>query len=101
MLKVTVEESDGVLVAYLKGDVDHHGAKSARELIDESVSCYSPSTLILDFEKVDFIDSSAVGLIMGRYRLVTQLGAELTVRGLNPRCKKLLQLSGVAAIVKL
>lgn len=99
MANTEMAERGQNLIAFLNGDIDHHGAKKAREIIDAAVSVCSPQKLILDFSEVEFIDSSAVGLIMGRYRLMSQLGGSVKVINLNPRCKKLLQLSGVFSIV--
>jgi len=99
MANTEMAEHGQNLVAFLTGDIDHHGAKKAREMIDAAVSVCRPEKLILDFSEVEFIDSSAVGLIMGRYRLMSQLGGTVKVINLNARCKKLLQLSGVFSIV--
>ena len=62
------------VTACLIGEIDHHGAGHLREAIDEMVKRIHPDTLILDFRDVTFMDSSGIGLVMGRYRLVREWG---------------------------
>jgi stage II sporulation protein AA (anti-sigma F factor antagonist) len=53
----------------LSGDIDHHNAKFFREGLDELIDeCHGIRLLIVDFSKVSFMDSSGVGIILGRYK---------------------------------
>ena len=58
-----------ILIAELLGEVDHHVAAKARADIDETMEGYGSKDLIFDFSKVTFMDSSGIGLIMGRCRI--------------------------------
>ncbi|UKI23974.1 MAG: STAS domain-containing protein [Anaerotruncus sp.] len=70
-MNVTVESSGNLMIAYLIGELDHHSAGAVRDKIDSSISCMKPNHLILDFKKMFlFMDSSGIGLVMGRYRLM-------------------------------
>ena len=66
---VKLEEKENGLTAYLSGDIDHHTAGEIRELIDSKAEQVRPQTLNLDFKDVTFMDSSGIGLVMGRYKL--------------------------------
>ncbi len=101
MNDITSSYSEGKLVIYIQRDVDHHVASSLRMEIDRLIAGSSPSSVILDFDAVDFMDSSGVGLIMGRYKKMEELGGEILIRGLNPRCRKLIELSGITKIVNI
>ena len=74
-MNVTLESSGNLLIAYLFGEIDHHTAVAVRSQIDSAIQDKLPSHLILDFKNVTFMDSSGIGLVMGRYRLVAGLGS--------------------------
>ena len=67
---VTLSNQDGVLTAALTGDIDHHTARELRLAIDEAIERDKPGLLPLDFQGVDFMDSSGIGLVMGRYKVM-------------------------------
>ena len=62
--------SCGVLTVSLGGELDHHGAVSARREIDTVIESARPHKVRLMLDRVNFCDSSGLGLIMGRYRLM-------------------------------
>ena len=65
------EPGSGTLAAYLSGEIDHHAAQSIRREIDAQVDDRLPELLTLDFSGVTFMDSSGVGLILGRGRHIS------------------------------
>ncbi|MBQ2347297.1 MAG: anti-sigma factor antagonist [Clostridia bacterium] len=95
---VKTEFKNGVLTAYLGGEIDHHTAILMRETIDGDAELYKPSMLILDFAKVRFMDSSGIGLIMGRCRMMSLLGGKVRLDNIPPGIKKIIDLSGVKSI---
>lgn len=92
---VTIETSKGVMSAYLDGEIDHHTAKEIREQIDASVEQKNPNLLILDFRGVTFMDSSGIGLVMGRYRLLQITRAKLEIANVSTQTKKVMKLAGL------
>lgn len=89
------------LTVYLEGEIDHHSAPSVRNSIDETVIMNSPTTVTLDFSSVSFMDSSGVGLIMGRYKLVSERGGSLAVCGLKPRDRRIVEMSGLKKLIEI
>lgn len=85
----------GILTAALRGEIDHHTARIFREEIDRALLRETPEVLILDFSEVGFMDSSGIGLIVGRLEAARSVGATLTLCGLSRRLGRLLELSGV------
>lgn len=83
---------------HLSGEIDHHSAKAAREIIDSIIQQKKPSILKLDFSDVSFMDSSGIGLIMGRYRMMHLYGGELCVVSVPDELKKIMLLSGLGAL---
>lgn len=92
---------DDHLTAILSGEIDHHAACGMREEIDRKAGQAKPKLLTLDFSQVTFMDSSGIGLIMGRYRLMQALRGSLTVLDLSPQMKRVVNLSGVGQLVPL
>ena len=92
---VRLQMRQGELIAFLEGEIDHHAAREAREEIDAAASRVKPHTLTLDFSNVTFMDSSGVGLILGRYRLVSGWGGEVCVANLRPQLERLGSLAGI------
>jgi len=88
------QSADGITVR-LAGEIDHHTARSMREQIDSAIDRSRPDTLYLDFSGVNFMDSSGVGLIMGRYRAVRLYGGALELVGLSPQIEKITRLAGL------
>lgn len=97
-MNVKTAFSDGELTAILSGEIDHHKAREMRRIIDGEAERLHPVYLLLDFGGVNFMDSSGIGLIMGRYRLMKLLGGYLKVINIPPHLKRIIDLSGVGAL---
>ena len=89
------------LTAVLSGEIDHHSAGALRGQIDQALMKLRAPTLTLDFDEVTFMDSSAVGLVMGRYKSLSAYGGELEVVNLSPVAYRMMQLSGLQSLAKL
>lgn len=89
------------VTAFLEGEIDHHTASALRMEIDDAIQRNKPKTLKMDFADVTFMDSSGIGLVMGRFRTVQPLGGKLIVSNLSPQVYKIMQLAGLEKIVTL
>ncbi len=89
------------VTAFLDGEIDHHTAAAIRMEIDDAVQQNKPKTLKLDFADVTFMDSSGIGLVMGRFRTLQPLGGKLIVTNLSPQVYKIMQLAGLEKIAKI
>jgi stage II sporulation protein AA (anti-sigma F factor antagonist) len=101
-MNVTIESSGNLMIAYLIGEIDHHSSAQLREKIDNVLVYKKPKHLILDFKNVSFMDSSGIGLVMGRYRIMQGLKGTLEIRNVTKQTKKLMELAGLGniAIIK-
>ena len=97
-MNVSIENSGGLMIVYLIGELDHHSVGEIRDKIDNEVSLKKPSHLILDFKNVSFMDSSGIGLVMGRFRLIQSFKATLEIRNVSTHTKKLMELAGLSSI---
>lgn len=100
-MPVKIQQNGEVLTAYLSGELDHHTAKEMREEIDLAIEINMPSLLILNFAEVTFMDSSGIGLVMGRYRNLSKRGAELHVSETPSQIYRVMQLAGIERLAKL
>lgn len=101
-MAVVIKRKNKYLYAFLKGEIDHHTAPEMREAIDDALSSSeSCETLVLDFYDVSFMDSSGVGLVMGRYRYATTLGKKVRVDNLDDRNYRIMQMSGIEKIAEI
>ena len=98
---VEINVTGEVVTAYLSGELDHHTAKVMREMIDNAIELNMPSLLVLDFTGISFMDSSGIGLVMGRYRNLQKLGAALHISGTSPTIYKVMKLAGIEKLAKL
>ncbi len=94
-MSVKISAENNIITAYLSGEIDHHCAATLRYEIDSAVRELTPSELILDFSQVEFMDSSGIGLVMGRYRLMNELGGKVSINNPQPHIKKVMKLSGI------
>ena len=88
------------LTVYLSGELDHHAAGAMRERTDRVLTLKAPGTLILDFSGVTFMDSSGVGFVMGRCKKAAAIGCGTRVRGLRPRDRRIMEMSGLRSIAE-
>lgn len=100
-MSVRIEQTGEVLTAYLGGEIDHHTAKNMRQEIDNAVELNMPTLLVLDFSDVSFMDSSGIGLVMGRYRTLLKTGAELHISGTSPQIYKVMKLAGLEKLARI
>jgi stage II sporulation protein AA (anti-sigma F factor antagonist) len=99
-LKIETNMEQGILVVRMEGEFDMHAAKEFRRVVDEALDISGTQKILLDFKKVSFIDSSGIGVVLGRYKRVHGYGGEVMLLNLHPKIKNIFQLSGILKIMK-
>ena len=97
--QITYEERRDALIIRVGGEIDHHSAVSVRLEMDEKILAMRPARVLLELSAVDFMDSSGLGLIMGRFALVKKYGGELCVLDPSPAVMKIMRLAGMERMV--
>ena len=95
------DTSGGTVIVYIRGEIDHHTAVSVRNGIDAMLFERRPQRMILDLSSVGFMDSSGLGLIMGRLSVVKSLGGDMVVRDPSPETESILSLAGMERLVQI
>ena len=84
----------------LRGELDHHSAVAIRTQMDDMIKQLRPRVLDIDMSVIDFMDSSGLGLIMGRYAAMKDIGGSIRVIDPSPRVSKIMTLAGMERIIE-
>ncbi|MDO7905126.1 anti-sigma F factor antagonist [Paenibacillus sp. JX-17] len=98
-LQVEMEHHRGVLIVRLTGELDHHTADLVRLQMDEAIQRRQCEHVVLSLNGLQFMDSSGLGVILGRYKLIKQKGGKMAVCDVNPSIYRLLEMSGLFKIM--
>ncbi len=93
------EQKGTTMILFLEKEVDHHLAGEIRKEIDDKIDCGSIHNIIFDFKGVGFMDSSGIGMIMGRYRKVRFFGGKVAVSCIERRIDRIFSMSGVYQLI--
>ena len=97
-MELKMNRKGGRLYVKISGEIDHHNAPVIRENVDLEVKSGGIRKLIFDFSGLTFMDSSGIGLVMGRYRTLSLYGGKLVVSNLSRQFYKIMKLSGIEKI---
>ncbi len=87
-----------MMVVRVSGEIDHHIANTLRNEIDRVLMKSGVINIAFDFSKVTFMDSSGIGVIMGRYRKINSLGGRIIIFGMNQNIKRLIEMANLKSI---
>ena len=88
-----------LLVMEITEEIDHHTTEKIRRRADYEIQRYMPKKVLFDFNNVSFMDSSGIGMVVGRYKLLAMLGGSLELANVNQKLEKVFEMSGVLKII--
>ena len=94
-MKVNIKCDGDIATAFLTGEIDHHSAKEIRSQLDNYIITVQPEIFAIDLSGITFMDSSGIGLILGRSRLLQECGGHLEIVNPQPYIKRVLRLAGI------
>lgn len=97
---LSVEKHKNNLLVQFKGELDHHTTENVRQKIDNQYFDQRLKNIILDLRGLTFMDSSGIGLIMGRYRNCIEKNGSVAIVSDNNYVDKMLKMSGLLKIIK-
>ncbi|QXJ39731.1 Anti-sigma F factor antagonist [Parageobacillus caldoxylosilyticus] len=100
-LMMDFEVKRDVLIIRLSGELDHHTAEELREKVTDTLEREAIRHIVLNLEGLTFMDSSGLGVILGRYKQIKNLGGEMIVCAVSPTVKRLFDMSGLFKIIRL
>lgn len=98
-MPVEFRKDKDTLTVSLSGEIDHHSAAEIRIMTDGELERATPRTLVFDMSGVTFMDSSGIGLILGRARTMQAWGGKIRIIHPSERAAKILKLSGLGALI--
>lgn len=87
------------LTVRLAGELDHHSAEQVRRDLDSLIADERVVHLVLDMKGLTFMDSSGIGVLIGRYRTLARRQGTVSVRNMSPHVARIFQLSGLHQII--
>jgi stage II sporulation protein AA (anti-sigma F factor antagonist) len=100
-VKVEFIESGQTLAIKLKGELDHHSADESRVIIDEKINEGNFNKIVIDFKNLEFIDSSGIGFVIGRYKVIRKRNGVIEIINANKKVKQILDMSGIGKIIEI
>ena len=92
---------DGNLTIALTGEIDHHCARGYIQAIAAKIEAYTPSTCVLDFKDVTFVDSSGIAVVINALRAMTQIEGRLLLAGIGNQPMRVFRASGIDKLVEI
>lgn len=100
-LRIDMESIGDVLIVRLDGELDHHTADQLRGQMEKEINKGNALHVLLSLKNLHFMDSSGLGVILGRYKQITARGGDMIVCSINPVIYRLFELSGLFKIMKI
>ena len=98
-MNVNFEEKDKLLILEINEEIDHHIAEKLRRDADYEIQRRSPKRIVLDFNSVSFMDSAGIGMVIGRYKTATMIGAKMEMVNVKENIKRIFEMTGVLKII--
>ncbi len=100
-VNVSFEIKGDTIIAKIDGEIDHHRAKVLRESMDERIYADRPKCFMADMSGVTFMDSSGLGLILGRFTLCRELGIDFKLFSPSAEVMKIIDLAGAGRLIRI
>ena len=98
--KITYRVEGQVLWILLPKELDHHSSRFLKENTEQILKEHYIRRIVFDFSGTDFMDSTGIGVLMGRYKRMKECGGEVLIHGANERIGRILKISGIYKIMK-
>ena len=100
-MTITLNGGQRLLTVNLDGEIDHHNATLIKNAVEKEIRRTGAVNIAFNFSKVTFMDSSGIGLILGRYKTVKSLGGKIFIYGANYEIERLLMMSGISKVAEI
>lgn len=98
-MEIKYLEKQKILVFRITEEIDEFKAKEIRRKADYEIERFMPKRVIFDFNRVSFMDSSGIGMIIGRYKQTSRLGGKMELANLRPAVRKIFEMSGILKLI--
>jgi stage II sporulation protein AA (anti-sigma F factor antagonist) len=91
---------ENILIANLSGELDHNSSEEVRVRIDDRIDRDNITKVILNFSGVNFMDSSGIGAVLGRYKKLSNKGGKLCIAEPSKNVNRIFELAGLYKVIK-
>lgn len=98
-MEVKYYEQERLLLLKITEEIDECKVKQIRRRADYEIERYMPKRVIFDFDRVTFMDSAGIGMVIGRYKQAAMLGGKLQLTNLTEVVRKIFAMSGVLRLI--
>ena len=98
-MKTEYIKKDKLLILKITEEIDHHSCEKIKKRADYEIQIHIPKKVVFDFENVNFMDSSGIGMIIGRYKLISMFGGKTSMINVKPVIKKVFEMSGILKLI--
>lgn len=96
---LTFSKENDTLIVHMAGELDHHSSEEVRNKIDDRIDRGKIHNLIMDFSNVTFMDSSGIGVVIGRYKKLSLKKGTVSIVSVKESVKRVFELSGMFKII--
>ena len=100
-MNIEYDNKNKLLIIKIDEEIDHHAVEKIRRRADYEIQRHIPRKAIFDFSSVSFMDSAGIGMIIGRYKLLSMLGGTLEIKNVSPSVERILKMSGILKIINI
>jgi len=100
-MRLLYQRDRNTLTIQIEGELDHHTSNQVKKELDKVIEDISIQNLVFDFKDLYFMDSSGIGVILGRYKIINKRQGTIYIKNVNPHINKILDVSGLYNIVKM
>ena len=100
-MNIGFEYVDRLLIAKINGDIDHHSCEEIRSKIDKEITIKNPKSILFDMEHVGFMDSSGIGVLIGRFKNIANNGGKAGMINVKPQILRLCEICGLQKIIRI
>lgn len=98
-MEIDARVSGSVLICSVGGELDHHTAEEFKSFVDHHMANNPVKHLLLDLSRLSFMDSSGIGVLIGRYKRVKLSGGKVVVTNENKQVSRIFEISGIYEII--
>lgn len=100
-MEINYSKKDKLLKVEITEEIDHHIVEKIRRKVDDEITRHMPRKTVFDFDRVSFMDSAGIGMIIGRYKMMKLIGGEMEIVNISPNVKRILEMSGINKIISM
>ncbi|WP_041423888.1 anti-sigma F factor antagonist [Thermosediminibacter oceani] len=97
---VVLKSCEDILIVNLKGELDHHMAHLVKEKLEEYLAKRAFKKILFNFKNVTFMDSSGVGMLIGRYKSLQRIGGKVGAVNIGQQVRRIFEISGLFNIIQ-